>query len=1156
MRNYFTSGDPLPGQSTRRFKYTAWLCITMQLFSASTVTISSVVLASTASSLSKLSESQLMSLPARPYVLGAGETPYTVAKSLGLSFSQLRLFNQFRSFRTSFSKLTTGDEIDVPDLAKAKQLSQSPHDKSDQAPAEPASRLAGDLQTAGGILQNNRSGDAAAGMARSMASGAANDAVQQWLSKFGTVRANISLDEHGSLDNSSVDWLAPVYDSPENMLFTQLGARDKDHRATLNAGWGVRWFTPGWMYGFNNFFDDDITGNNRRVGLGFEAKTDYLQLAGNSYMRLNDWHQSRDFKDYDERPANGYDLRAKGWLPAYPQVGGKLVYEQYYGNNVALFGKDNLQHNPYAVTAGVEWTPFPLLTVGVDERMGKGGQNETSMNMQVTWRPGDSLSSQLSSDSVAASRLLASSRYDLVDRNNDIVLEYRKQELIDLSLNAYSITGASGSSWPLSAAVKTKYALKTVSVSADSFTAAGGKIQTLDPQHFSLTLPPYRNTQRAQAARKKVSAPGAASDPNVYLLNVTASDDKGNQSSPQMVTVTVLPPQLTLSGKPDITGDNAIADGKSTIRVGTVVDDGFGHPVPDQQVKFTVTHSDGTTEELTGVTDDKGFVSVDISSTVPGDTTVTISAGGASKDTVIHFADAGIDTGQSTFRLSPSTIIADGKDTAVVTLTARNSKGEPVKGQAGTLRFAATGLKDLAVTKIVESPANSGNYTAGLSGTTAGKATLSPVMGTTPVSGLSAELILTANAGTAGFGGNPGITGNNALANGTDKVGVDFKVTDAGGNPLAGQSVTITTGNGSAPGTVTVVTDSNGIAHVDVTSTTAGQADVTATVNGKTQTVPVNFAADGTTAGLGNTGAGLSTVADNAVADGNATNSVRAVVTDARGNPVAGAAVSFTADNGATVAASGTTGADGSVTVTLKSVTAGQSTVTASINGSSATTATRFIANAGTAGFSGNPVVTGDSAVANGTDKVGVDFKVTDAGGNPLAGQSVTITTGNGSAPGTVTVVTDSNGIAHVDVTSTTAGQADVTATVNGKTQTVPVNFAADGATAGLGNTGAGLSTVADNAVANGTATNSVRAVVTDARGNPVAGAAVSFAADNGATIAAGGTTGADGSVTVTLTSLTAGQSTVTASLNGSSKTTAVTFVADSSNLSATNSSL
>lgn len=115
---------------------------------------------------------------------------------------------------------------------------------------------------------------------------------------------------------------------------------------------------------------------------------------------------------------------------------------------------------------------------------------------------------------------------------------------------------------------------------------AGGKSQTLEPQHFSLTMPPYSNAQHAQAAKQKGSA--SVNDPNVYLLNVVASDDKGNQSSTQTVTVTVLPPQLNLSGEPEITGDNAPADGKSTIRVGTVVDDGFGHPVPDQQVKFIV----------------------------------------------------------------------------------------------------------------------------------------------------------------------------------------------------------------------------------------------------------------------------------------------------------------------------------------------------------------------------------------------------------------------------------------------------------------------------------------------------------------------------------------------------------------------------------------
>lgn len=41
---------------------------------------------------------------------------------------------------------------------------------------------------------------------------------------------------------------------------------------------------------------------------------------------------------------------------------------------------------------------------------------------------------QLDLNEVAARRSLASSRYDLVDRNNNIVLEYRKKELVRLSL--------------------------------------------------------------------------------------------------------------------------------------------------------------------------------------------------------------------------------------------------------------------------------------------------------------------------------------------------------------------------------------------------------------------------------------------------------------------------------------------------------------------------------------------------------------------------------------------------------------------------------------------------------------------------------------------------------------------------------------------------
>lgn len=192
---------------------------------------------------------------------------------------------------------------------------------------------------------------------------------------------------------------------------------------------------------------------------------------------------------------------------------------------MALFGKDERQRDPYAVTAGLNWTPFPLLTLGVDERLGKKGKNETNVNLQLTWQPGDSLASQLSGDNVAASRMLDRSRYDLVERNNHIVLEYRKQGLVKLALSTDSITGAAGTTHSLAATVSSKYGVQSVSVAAGSFSAAGGVVTPQGSSHFSLTLPPYRVTQQAQIVKKDIR-PADATDQNIYTLTVTAEDQR------------------------------------------------------------------------------------------------------------------------------------------------------------------------------------------------------------------------------------------------------------------------------------------------------------------------------------------------------------------------------------------------------------------------------------------------------------------------------------------------------------------------------------------------------------------------------------------------------------------------------------------------------
>ncbi|MDE9448326.1 inverse autotransporter beta domain-containing protein, partial [Xenorhabdus bovienii] len=108
----------------------------------------------------------------------------------------------------------------------------------------------------------------------------------------------------GKLDNGALDLLLPLYDNKADWLFfSQLGYRNKDSRHTANLGFGGRYFTPGWMYGLNTFFDHDITGNNKRLGLGGEAWTDYVKLSDNTYWRLSKWHDALHDKDYEERPA-------------------------------------------------------------------------------------------------------------------------------------------------------------------------------------------------------------------------------------------------------------------------------------------------------------------------------------------------------------------------------------------------------------------------------------------------------------------------------------------------------------------------------------------------------------------------------------------------------------------------------------------------------------------------------------------------------------------------------------------------------------------------------------------------------------------------------------------------------------------------------------
>jgi adhesin/invasin len=448
-----------PVSISRRFKIFCWINIITQLLIPVTATITPAVAASPERFLPQAKSTHTVAT--RIYVLAKDETPVSVAAKYNMTPEALRELNRFRTFARGYDGLREGDELEVPatPLAAFSWENDATAVSGASVDGQLTQKVAGFATQTGGFLSGRPDGSTAASVARGMAAGEAGGRAQDWLSQFGTARVQLDVNEKFSLKNSQFDLLVPLSDTQKRLIFTQGSLHRTDERTQTNVGSGIRFFEGNFMAGANAFMDYDLSRDHARAGLGLEYWRDNLKLTANNYLRMTGWKASPDVEDYDERPADGWDVRAEAWLPAYPQLGGKLMYEQYYGQEVALFGRDNRQKNPRAVTAAATWTPLPLITFSAEQRQGQGGVNDSRIGLQVNWRPGVPLRQQTDPDMVASMRSLAGSRYDLVERNNNIVLDYRKQETISLR-TVGQVTGFAGGQKSLDVAVTSKHGLE------------------------------------------------------------------------------------------------------------------------------------------------------------------------------------------------------------------------------------------------------------------------------------------------------------------------------------------------------------------------------------------------------------------------------------------------------------------------------------------------------------------------------------------------------------------------------------------------------------------------------------------------------------------------------------------------------------------------
>ncbi|MDK9362342.1 inverse autotransporter beta domain-containing protein [Lelliottia wanjuensis] len=387
---------------------------------------------------------------------------------------------------------------------------------------------------------------------KGVVTGAAQSQIDNLLSPYGHVATNIAIDDKGNLDGSSLDYLVPWYNGESDLLFSQFSVHNKDGRTIANIGTGVRHnVSKDWMLGTNAFYDHDITRGHKRLGIGTEAWTNYLKLSGNYYLPLSSWKDSPDLDDYQERPARGWDARVQTYLPAYPQLGGSIVYEKYYGDQVALFGTDDLQEDPSAVTLGVDYTPVPLITLKAGYKTDQSEKSEVKVNLDIDYRINVSLSKQLDGDEVAQMRTLAGSRMDFVDRNNDIVLEYREKNDLDVGIFLAPTNTAApciltdapdtaqayeGCHWTVNADITSHLKIQSAHwVPMGNFSpekalalpalSPSTNIATGKDNHWTLTFPAWVDSPDSNA--------------NKYRLAVTLVDEKGHTRQSNAVNILV-----------------------------------------------------------------------------------------------------------------------------------------------------------------------------------------------------------------------------------------------------------------------------------------------------------------------------------------------------------------------------------------------------------------------------------------------------------------------------------------------------------------------------------------------------------------------------------------------------------------------------------------
>ncbi|WP_419238882.1 inverse autotransporter beta domain-containing protein [Photobacterium leiognathi subsp. mandapamensis] len=750
-----------------------------------------------------------------------------------LNESNNYILTNTRYDKNSFVKNTTPQKNIIQ---SKKELTQRNEDsgKTKKDVFKYSSELSTVAKTITNITQSKNTKDSILSYARSKTESYTANYVQDWLSQYGTAQVKTTIDNRFNLKSGEIDLLVPFMSSLNknkgSTWFVQSGIVINDNsnfngRDFVHVGVGYRIKNDDSFYGVNAFYDYDLVRAHQRVSIGAEYARDFIKLSGNYYLPLSNWKDSPElFKVFGntklkERSAKGFDINAKVYLPNYPHLFLTTQYQQFFGDYIEVSNGKNPTNNLYQLSTDLNYQPIPMLTVRTGYKHEKGGYSGINLGANIDYRFGVPFNKQIDPSQSVASNSLTANLFDLVDRDHNIRLEYKKKKIdFKIEFNAKNYRVKEGSETPV-----------------DNWIVISGDKSIIKKITFNGTAAKHLKKQQIfLAPHYKEPA-----EHNEYELSVTVTLNTGEViTSPVPARVVVEKDTIGLFTEYSAKAINPISPENPISKVGkgddvgytirTVIKNSLGRPLVAKEVVFN-TRAEGAmfsngaqTQKVH--TNNNGVVIVVLKSVNPGTVKFNIKVDQNIAHKALDFApgiikeDSDIGTPSvltSKFIVEPATIMANGVDTSKLTLQLKDTHNKPISDQVVVFNSS----EKIGITVSETTNNKDGSYSATLKGTKAGITNVTVTVGNSAFEVKAQTVTLTADKNK------PVITFPDfdyiLYAQGAPKA-ITVTLEDIHGNPIAGELLTI---RGEEHGLVngtnsrTLRTDSHGKVNVMLSTT-------------------------------------------------------------------------------------------------------------------------------------------------------------------------------------------------------------------------------------------------------------------------------------------------------------------------------------------------